>query len=95
MFALPSKSEGLGIVAIEAAAAGLPVILSDNVTIELKFIPNSIYINLDQETMWIEKILEFGENKIRTNQSTIDVVLSENGYDISKEVKKLEHYYEG
>lgn len=42
LFALPSFSEGLGIVAVEAQAAGTPAILSDTTPAEASVIPGAV-----------------------------------------------------
>jgi glycosyltransferase involved in cell wall biosynthesis len=52
LFMLPSLFEGLGIVAIEAQAAGLPCILSDNVPNEANC-GKCMFLPLDDETLWL------------------------------------------
>lgn len=56
LFLLPSKLEGLGIVAIEAQACGLPCILSDNVPREVDLgMKSTTYVVLEKKA-WISKI---------------------------------------
>ena len=70
VFILPSNFEGLGIVAIEAQAAGLPVLLSDKVP-GLADCGNASFLPIDKGTViWIEKIEESLTNTIRHGVST-------------------------
>ena len=56
LFYLPSAFEGLGIVAIEAQAAGLPCILSDVIPKETNC-GGCIYISLNAEKeLWLKVI---------------------------------------
>lgn len=93
VFVLPSHNEGLGIVAVEAAAAGLPVIMSENVTDELGFIPNSIYIELSDKEKWVDQIVNLGTERKRASSEVAEMILKKNGYEIHTEAKKLEALY--
>ena len=93
IFVLPSINEGLGIVVIEASAAGLPIIMSENVTSELKFLPNAVYIDLSETEKWIQQIIEKGSNKKRIPFEEAQKILRENGYEIQTETQKLEAIY--
>lgn len=95
VFTLPSLSEGLGIVAIEAAASGLPMILSENVTKELSFIPASYYVPLANKCEWISILEKLSAEKVRVESCISKKILSEHGYDILKEVEILERVYQG
>lgn len=64
LFLLPSNFEGLGIVAIEAQAAGLPCLLSDKVPEEANC-GNSIYLPIDKGVnTWIKKISDMLDGRI-------------------------------
>lgn len=95
VFVLPSTSEGLGIAAVEAAASGLPVVLSDHVPKELKFIPNSTYVSLDDQSKWIDEIEAYAKQYQRNIPQSALKTLRDHGYDIRLTCKKLETEYLG
>lgn len=88
-FLLPSRFEGLGLVGIEAQAAGLPTFVSDTITREIKITDNTYFLPLNHAQVWAEKILDY-KNDIRVD-TTKDV--QQAGYDINIEVKKIEAFY--
>lgn len=58
IFVFPSLYEGLGIVAVEAQACGLPVIASEGVPIDSKVIDSMKFISLDKSCdIWATKII--------------------------------------
>ena len=91
-FVLPSLYEGLGMVAIEAQAAGLSCFLSDRVPEETSLIEDVYTISLEQRPEeWAELILEkTAENRHEDTQLKI----REAGYDIETESEKLTDIYE-
>lgn len=91
-FALPSLYEGLGMVAIEAQAAGLPCFLSDRVPKETA-ITDSVYTLSLEQTLdeWAEFILEKVTKNKRKDES---VKIREAGYDIELEAEKLMGIYD-
>lgn len=60
MLLFPSRAEGLGMVAIEAQAAGLPVLASNAVTLECAIVPGLVnYLDVDAaNSIWIDRIFE-------------------------------------
>lgn len=59
IFLFPSLYEGLGIVGIEAQAAGLPVIASTGIPESMKVTDNVRFVNLYDVTIWCDAINDF------------------------------------
>lgn len=92
-FVFPSHYEGLGIVAIEAQAAGLRTLCSDAVPGEAKITELIEYASLsDGADVWAERVLGFNNGYERKNMC--DEIKSA-GYDIKQSVKQLEDIYLG
>ncbi|MDW0116282.1 glycosyltransferase family 1 protein [Sporosarcina thermotolerans] len=81
VFVFPSLFEGLPVTLVEAQASGLPCIVSNNITEEIKItsLIKSISLNNDAG-YWAENILKFAKSKKRGNTYS-DIVNS--NYDIS------------
>ena len=92
VFVFPSLFEGLGIVAIEAQAAGVPIVCSEGLPPETDITP--IYQKLllsDGAEKWANVALEMAQNlKAHTNmqQYVIDA-----GFDMDATAKYMESYY--
>lgn len=95
VFVFPSIFEGLGLVAIEAQASGLPVFASKNVIPEEVNIDKEIFrfIELDKgEEYWANDIINDLPQFInRRRQSRIELFENE-GYSIQVEARKVENY---
>lgn len=92
VFVLPSISEGLPVVGVEAQAADLPCIFSNDVTSEINFLPTTHYINREElPSTWATVILESVKDHVRKDTSE---VIKEAGYDINIEAFKLAALYE-
>ena len=90
-FIFPSLYEGLGLVAIEAQASGLPCLVSDRV-------PNDcivtdglvVQMSLDKSpTEWAETLLGLPSQR----REVFSTQVIESGYDIKTAAKELEHFY--
>lgn len=89
---LPSLYEGFPVTGVEAIAAGLPLIISDKVTDELKFGSAVKYLPLDRDT-WAEEILRCANIDDTSLRDTRSREAADNGFDINATSKQLENLY--
>ncbi|MFD0673624.1 glycosyltransferase [Cohnella sp. GCM10027633] len=89
MFLLPSRFEGLGLVLIEAQAAGLKCLTSSAVPIEAQVTSNLDFIS-GGISDWVKQVLTYanGYERIRYDRQ-----LELAGYDLRKQIKVIERLY--
>ena len=92
MFLLPSRFEGLGIVAVEAAASGLPCVVSSQVPGDVAFAENIWHRPLEIP-VWLSAVEELASREYDRN-SGLEAVRAA-GYDIRRQAKVLEDLYAG
>jgi glycosyltransferase involved in cell wall biosynthesis len=90
VFVFPSNYEGLGIVAVEAQAAGLPCLISDKVPLECKKTDLVQQVSLSAGAkIWAESAI--GASKLERKNTYYEIKNA--GYDIEENAKWLQNFY--
>jgi len=91
VFLLPSLYEGLPVVGVEAQAAGLLCVLSNDMTKETKVLDSTVFMSLNNTAEeWKKEILKSYKNFERKNTAQ---EMSNNYFNIKIESKKIEELY--
>lgn len=92
IFLLPSLFEGLGIVAIEAQASGIPCLCSNRVSKDANVSPLFHSMELEAGAVkWAENSLQIANDKL-AHQNTQSFIIKA-GYDVHQTAKIMEDYY--
>lgn len=97
LFLFPSLYEGLGIVAVEAQAAGVPCLVSDKVPLEADIdigLVNRLNNDSDSIEMWVEKVSSLTRTT-KLNWNNIETALKKSGYNIEESSERLIGMYKG
>lgn len=93
LFVFPSLYEGSPLALAEAQANGLPCLVSDAITMDVKFAENVIYKSLkDGVESWANEILPMMDKVCERNPNACEDVRA-HGYDIKYEAEKLRNLY--
>lgn len=91
VFLLPSFFEGFPVVAIEAQAVGIPMVISDKVTREIAVANNVELFSLEKTSkQWASESIKVAAERNAGNRKK----LQDAGYDINLEAPKLAMWYE-
>lgn len=90
MFLLPSLYEGVPLVGVEAQAAGLPCLISNRVSSEIKLTDRVEFLDINESDAWCENIQKMKKHQWDRNN------LEKNNleqFDIKKQAIRLERLY--
>ena len=90
LFLLPSLYEGFPVAGVEALSSGLPVLLSDKITGELKIFSAVEYLSLKDVNSWVEAI---GKQRKPVDRVARQKEVVEHGFDIRDTAQLLERVY--
>lgn len=92
-FLFPSLYEGLPVVGVEVQAAGLPILMSDSITTEVKITDLAQYYSLENsDECWAKKIIEMSQVFTERRKTTQEIKNA--GFDIADVTEKLMCLYE-
>lgn len=90
LLVLPSLFEGLPMAPIEGQLYGLPMLISDRVTSEIKINDNVFFLPLEKGCeLWANKIIEVSKLEKCCGNRLID-----SDYNVTKTIKKISDLYE-
>lgn len=93
LFIFPSIFEGLGIVAVEAQASGLPIIMSDSVPAITRINNYSSLSLSDDIGKWIDQIEKMIETSDVNSRVESNEILYNSVFNINENVRELEKKY--
>ena len=95
-FVFPSINEGLGIVAIEAQAAGVPCVVSTEVPVKVKVLDEVVFLPLEAGyDHWADAILlsRVSEQQRIASATVVQQKMIEAHFDISDNCREMAEYY--
>lgn len=88
LFVFPSLWEGLPVTVVEAQAAGLPCLISDNITTDVDLSKLVVRLPVDDIYVWVEAILN---SEIKKSDVTSEIRRA--GFDVKNSVENLTKFY--
>lgn len=97
VFLLPSLNEGLPLVLIEAQAAGIPIIVSDNVTREIDVVPGLLtWLSLSESaSVWANAATATWAKKLPVTQHAAYGIMKQSPFEIQASIQNLLQMYKG
>lgn len=90
VFVLPSLYEGLPVVGIEAQASGVPFLVSDTVTKEVKLLQSTVFLPINQGTYcWVDTLANLKSSKREDAYQQV----ARQGYGIKEETARIVKIY--
>ena len=89
LFLFPSHFESFGNAALEAQAAGLPVLCSDTIPDEVKVSNRITFLSLTRQEVWVKRIME----QVHTERHDISDLVKGTKYDIEVAAAWLQNFY--
>lgn len=90
LFLMPSLYEGFPVAGVEALAAGLPVLLSDQITKELEMFTAVKYLSLSDVADWVHTIEALRNTRAGSDRRS---EVAEHGFDLRDTAQILERVY--
>ena len=92
VFVFPSAFEGLGIVSIEAQAAGVPVVCSTGLPPETNITPIYQQLTIDDGVeKWADTVIEMSQSPMA--HTNLQKYVIDAGFDVNATAKTMENYY--
>lgn len=92
-FLFPSVWEGFGMVAVEAQAAGLPVICNDTIPESVKVGKECLFISTNNTDKWLEVSIEKVSKSCSIDKMESVARIVDAGYDINESASSLKNFY--
>lgn len=95
VFLMPSLHEGLPVVAMEAQAAGLPMVVSDTITPEVEIVPGLVQrVSLSEHpSIWAKITLEMKPKRLEAHKAI--QIVERTPFNVQRSVCMLERIYAG